>query len=318
LALVLPPIINLGSSTYLLLIFSLIMIYSITTSGLDLMFGYSGMISLGQIAFFSIGAYTSTLLSMKLGFPVLLSIPCGGLAGMGVGALLALPISKLRAHFFALTTLCFNEIVYLIVSNTKDLTNGLIGITNIPRFRIGGYELSSRIEIYYFLLIVCILMVALKCNLVNSRIGRAFIAGKDNQDAARASSVNVRRYRVLAFALSTLFSGIAGALYAHLMGYINPDGFRYDQSVQAVVMLLLGGIASRNGPIIGAVCIVFLVEYLQVLGAYQTLAYGVVILIVVMFMPRGIVGTFSKEGIVNFKSRLTRMSGKWGKQNAEN
>ena len=278
-----------GNNAYLMLILSLSGIFVIASIGLDLLFGYSGQISIGQAAFYAVGAYTSAILTTKLGVSVWLGMLAGGVLATIFAALVALPICKLVHMFLALVTIGIGELTHQAIINLPDLTGSFTGVRAIPMPRIGDYVFNAS-SYYYIVLAVVVLSLLVKQRIVDSRIGRAFIAIRENSDAANAMGINVTYYKVVAFACSAAFTGIAGALYAHYIGFISPESFTLDQSVLFLTAVLCGGMGTFVGPIIGAVVITVINEAMQVLGSYQMLVYGIFIVVAVIYVPEGLVG----------------------------
>lgn len=305
LLLVVPTMLNFGvgfsANSYLIFLMCIIMIYSIATSGLDLLFGYTGQISLGHAGFYCIGAYASALLSHPsyglgkwLGFTVtpLVSIFLAALLAMGFGILLSLPATRLVQHFLSLLTIAFAQLVYLAASSFPGLTNGFLGIAGIPYINIYGIELDNNYKFYLFLLALITLILVVKTNIVNSRVGRCFIAVRENQLAANGCGVDIRKYKIMAFAISAFFTGVSGALYAHLVTFISPESFMYAQSVIFLTMLVFGGNGNLIGPLLGAVIITCSQEMLQAFRDYQMLIYGGLMLVSILFLPKGLYGLF--------------------------
>ncbi len=281
------PLLFLGNSYFILLLCTG-MIYVIAVSGLDLLFGYSGQISLGHAGFFAIGAYTSTILSIELGIPVVITMILGAALATVFAILIALPAARLVHHFLALITISFGEIVYLFIAHADPLTHGFSGIGFIPSPSLGFIVFDTNLKYYYFLLAIVALLLVFKNRVIKSRMGRAIIAVRENIYASDGSGVNVKNYKILAFALSSFYTGLAGALYAHLIGFISPESFTLNQSIIFLTMLLLGGMGNFYGPIIGALVLTLGTEYLQVLGNYQMLVYGTLLLLIVVFIPSGL------------------------------
>jgi branched-chain amino acid transport system permease protein len=281
--------IAVGDNAYVMLILSLSGMFVIAATGLDLLFGYSGQISIGQAAFYAVGAYTSAILTTKLGISVWLGMLAGGVLATVFAALVALPICKLVHMFLALVTIGIGELTHQAIINLPDLTGSFTGVRAIPMPRIGDYVFNVS-SYYYIVLAFVVLSLFVKQRIVDSRIGRAFIAIRENADAANAMGINVTYYKVVAFACSAAFTGIAGALYAHYIGFISPESFTLDQSVVFLTAVLCGGMGTFMGPIIGAVVITVINEAIQVLGAYQMLVYGIFIVVAVIYVPEGLVG----------------------------
>lgn len=287
---ILYPVLFPGS-TYMHLILCTLGIYIIVNTGFDILFGYSGQISLGQAGFYAIGAYFSAILS-KAGLPVLLTILIGASMAALVGYALAIPCSKLVHHFLSIVTIGFGEIIRLLALNgpTK-LTGGANGIGGIPTVSLFGFQLTSKAQYLYFVLFLVILGLLAKRRIIDSRVGRAMSAIKCNPDASEAFGMKLSTYKSMAFTVAAFYAGIGGALYAHLVRFISPESFSADQSSMFLVMILVGGMGTFCGPIIGSVIIIFVTEVLQQFGQYQMLIYGGLIIFVLFFMPNGIAGT---------------------------
>lgn len=278
---------------YLSMILDFICIYTIAVTGLDLLFGYTGQVSFGHAGFYAIGAYCSALLSKNLGLPPILTIFIGAILATVFGVIIAFPASRLVKHFLSLLTIAFGMMVYTFI-NSSALTNGASGITGIPKISIFGYELSNYRSYFWLVLVLVILTIVVKRNIINSRVGRAFIAVRENPHAAAGMGINVAKYKIMAFAISAFMAGLAGALYAHMVRFISPDTFTKDQSNMFMTMLLFGGISTIPGAFIGAAAITIMTELLQEFAAYQTLIYAFLILVVLFLLPNGTVGLWVK------------------------
>jgi len=301
------------SSSYLILMLTTIGIYIIAVSGLDILFGYTGQISIGHAAYYAIGAYGSAILSKTLGLPVFLTIILGALMASLLGFIIAFPAAKLVHHFLALLTIATGQIVYIFISNADDLTGGFSGINLIPSPKIGPFVFKGYFRYYFLVLAFVIIFLVIKSRLINSRVGRAFIAIRENTHAANGMGINVTYYKMIAFVISAFFTGFAGALYAHLVGFISPEGYQMSQSIILLTMLLFGGMGNLIGPIIGAAVISFITEYLQALGNYQNIIYGAFILIIILFLPKGCSGIIEEIknlmfGKFGFKGGKTSVS----------
>lgn len=285
--------------SYIFTVINFILIYIIATIGLDLLFGYSGQMSLGQAGFYAIGAYTSALLSRDLKVPVLPAMFLGALLATIVAVILAFPASKLKTYFLALVTIAFGEIVYCFIINSPgDITEGFTGLYGIPPLELFGFTFKSSIAYFYILLFFVALFMLIKENIVHSKVGRAFIAIRDNTEAAGGMGINVRKYKIMAFAISAFYTAFAGALYTHMVRFISPETFTQDNiSVPLLTMVLFGGMASQWGPVIGAVIVTLVGELLQVTGTYQMIIYGVFVVVVLLFMPKGILHFFNELSV---------------------
>ncbi len=288
--LLLPIILSVTGNSYSILVLGFIIIYIIAVSGLDVNFGYCGQISMGHAAYYCIGAYGSVMLHHYFGIPVIITMILASILAAVLGAIVAFPASKLVFHFLSLSTIAFAEIVYTLVLNSPGkITGNAVGMFTDP-INIFGYTLRSNTAFYYFGLVVCAVFLLVKWFLVKSKIGRAWIAIRENEDAAEGMGVNVVKYKVMAFAFSAFYTGFAGAMYAHLVNYIGPDTFTMKQSVMFITMMLFGGTGSILGPIIGSMFILLMTESLRVLEQYQMLVFGVILLAVVLAFPGGILG----------------------------
>ncbi|MHB1314687.1 MAG: branched-chain amino acid ABC transporter permease [Christensenellales bacterium] len=283
----------IAQRNYPALILALIAIYAIANTGLDILFGYSGQISFGHAGFFAFGSYTSAILAVKCGIDPILGILAGCIVSTCFGIVLAFPASKLVKHFLSLMTIAFGQMVYMFVNSTTELTGGAGGIKSIPPITIFGWVLDTNIENLAFGIIVLGIVLLVKRNIIHSRTGRAFIAIRENVHAAQGLGIHVRNYKIMAFAISAFIAGLAGGLYAHLVGFISPETYNATQSTLFMTMILFGGISTMTGPLVGAAILLVAKEILQSFSTFQILVYGVFILIVLFFFPSGVVGVFS-------------------------
>jgi branched-chain amino acid transport system permease protein len=283
------------TSTYVKRIFVLIMIYGTLALGLNLPTGYTGQVSLGNSAFFAIGAYTSALLVTKAGFGFFWALPFAALLAGFFGLLVGLPSLRLSGSYLSIVTLGFAEIVRMVLTNWHSVTNGPMGVKNIPRPFLWGLELSLRNNGAYYLIFAILLFTALLCYLViYSKIGRAFIAIKEDELAATMMGIRTVHYKVLAFVLSAGISGVAGAFYAHFMRYIDPNSFTFDTSILILSIVILGGMGTLRGMYLGAALLVSFPEILRFLEQYRFVFYGLVLVLMMRFRPQGILGWQSK------------------------
>lgn len=290
---------------YLAMILDYICLYTIAVTGLDILFGYTGQVSFGHAGFYAIGAYGSALLSINLGIPPIISILLGAILALVFGVLIAFPASRLVKHFLSLLTIAFGQMVYTFIVGAAWLTKGPSGIVNIPKVSVFGMTIKGYQMYFWLVLTAAILVLIFKYHIINSRIGRAFIAVRENPHAAAGMGINVAQYKILAFAISAFLAGLAGAFYAHMVGFISPDTFTNAQSNMFMTMLLFGGIATMTGSLIGATIITIVTELLQSFASAQTLIYAVFILIVLFYLPNGIVGLWDKirDGLKKYVSK---------------
>ncbi|ALS21832.1 MULTISPECIES: branched-chain amino acid ABC transporter permease [Paenibacillus] len=291
---VLAPV--LFHSPYYLTVLVLIGIYSIITLGLSLLMGYAGQISLGHAAFFGIGAYTSGILTVKYGVAPLVAMLAGilltGLIAFAVG----IPTLKLKEHFLALATIGFNIIVYIVILGMYDLTGGASGLTGIPKFSVFGFDIRGEWN-YYFLVWGIVLLLASFCiNLVQSHIGRVLRGIHDSEIATLTQGIDVLKYKLQIFVLSAVFASAAGSLYAHFMNFLAPGTFYVLASIQLLIMVVVGGAQPIWGAILGAFVMTVLAEgvrhyvpmVMDVGGEIEIIIYGLLLVLVMMFMPKGL------------------------------
>ncbi|GHS89786.1 branched-chain amino acid ABC transporter permease [Synergistales bacterium] len=293
-SLAIPPFLSAIDFNYGILICCFVLLYVVAVSGLDVVFGYSGQISLGHAAYFAIGAYGSIMLHKYFGVMIVFSMLIASVAATLIGIVIAYPASRLRFHFLSLSTIAFGEIVYqMVLQSPGAVTGNSLGIFT-ESVNLFGFKLDTYTRFYYYGLAVVIISLILKNNLINSRTGRALIAIRENAHAADGAGINVTRHKVIAFAVSTFYCAYAGAMYAHLVGFVSPDTFMFRQSVLFLTMLLFGGTGSLLGPVIGAFSVTLLNEALRVAERYQMFIYGTLMLLVIIALPGGIYGSLNR------------------------
>ena len=292
LLLVLPAVPN----RLILDILVLIGIYTIVCLGLSLIFGYAGQLSLTQAAFYGIGAYTSAILTRKLGLPFWVGFLGAGALSAAVAYALGAPLLRLRHFYLAMATLAFGEVVGVFFVQQISITGGPTGIVNVPFARLGPVLLDETWKYYYFVLLVAALAFLFSRNLVRSKIGRALVAIGSTEIGAAAMGVNVTRYKLLMFALSGLYAGLAGSLYAHYLTFVGPDSFTTDFSILLVVMIGVGGIHTLWGAVLGAVFAATAPTLLSSYREYSMLLYGVLLVVLMMFLPEGLGGVLQRLG----------------------
>lgn len=280
----------LGSDYWLNMV-NLAIGFSVACLGLNIVLGYGGQLSLAQAAFWGVGAYTSTLLTVKFGMSAWVGLLAAFIVAALFGILLGIPTLKLSGHYLAMTTIGFGIILQLILINAIELTGGSDGIAKIPSPWIGSYELKSPSSFFYVAAVLLIILTWASIRLKNSRVGRAFMAIRENEMAAETAGVDSTYYKITAFALSAGYGGLGGWLFAHSGShYISPDTFSFDQSVMLLAMMVLGGNGSAVGSIVGAFLLTLLPEVLRFLKDYYMMVYAAGIVAVMIFMPGGIAG----------------------------
>jgi branched-chain amino acid transport system permease protein len=280
---------------FVLHILSLIAIASIVAMGLQVLLGYSGQLSIGQAAFYGIGAYTSALLTTKLGVPFPLALLGAGVAA-ALASLLMVPITRLTGAYLAVATLGFSIIVYLFIKNEEWLTGGSYGFIGIPRAQLFGYALRDPMLSYYLNVGVAALVYFTFARIEGSRFGRAINAIRQDADAARASGVRVTLLKSQCFVIAAFVAGLAGSLYAHEVRYLAPNDFTFWKSIEILIMVVIGGVGSLPGAILGAAVVVGLPEFLRVIGDYRMLVFGAILIATMLFGEGGLAAMFAALG----------------------
>lgn len=286
----------LFTSSYMHQILNMMLINGIITIGLYVIFGLTGIFSVAQAAFWGIGAYTAALLATRLGVPWYVCFLAAPIVAGLFGILLGAPTLRLKTHYLTMVTIAFAEVVRQVEVNWMGLTEGPNGIRNIPAPNLGFIVLNTPQKYFFLGLLMMGLVVLLANRLRSSRLGRAMEAVRDDELAAEAMGVKLVWVKILAFALSAAFAGLAGAMYAHLIGYISPDVFHLEVAVQVLAMLLIGGRMSPYGAVLGAAVITVLPELLRGLQDWWAIIYGLIVLAILAFAPRGFLGLLQQLG----------------------
>ena len=271
---------------YFLRVSDLALVYAILALGLQLLVGYAGQISLGHAAFYGTGAYTSAILTNKLGVPVEVAFLAGGVMA-GLLAVTLVPITRLKGNELAVATLGFGVIIHAVILNEDWLTEGPFGMMKIPPFSLGPFRFNSEFRFYYAALVVLALVYFAFRRLTASRFGRALEAIRQNEDGALASGIRPVVYKSKVFVIAAVSAGMAGALFAHLNGYLNPNDFTLAESINVLMMIVVGGLRSLEGAVAGAAILVFASEYLRALKEYRLIIYGTLL---ILFMAVGAEG----------------------------
>ncbi len=277
-------------SEYVLNVAVMAGIYVILASSLNITNGYTGLFSFGHAAFYGIGAYTAAILATRLDAPFWVTFPAAAIVASLVGAAIAVPTLRLRGIFLALVTIGFQEITFLVTMNWTSLTRGPMGIPRIQPPALPGLEFRGNVPYYYLVLVLDVLVIFVLARIVTSRIGRTFVAIREDELAAQSCSIPVFRYKVLAFVIATFFAGLAGAFFAHHARFVSADSFRLDETFVILTMLIVGGMGSLIGPVIGAIALVILPEAFRFLAEYRGVVYGLILIAVILFRPEGVAG----------------------------
>lgn len=283
-------------SDYHLQIAVMVGIFALLSLSLNVLSGYAGMISLGHAGFFLIGAYTSAILATRFAMPFGVSV-VGAIAITAVsGLLLAVPALKLSGHFLAVITIAFGLILHLLAINLEFITNGVSGISGIARPSLGSWSMKSDLAYYWLVLAALALVCLLVSAYIRSGYGRALRALRDDEIAAGCMGVDVKMAKIHAFVISAGIAGLAGCLYAHYVRYINPESFTLDISIRILIMMVVGGVGSILGSVVGALVVYVLPETLRFLNDYYYLVFGFVVILLMLVLPRGLVSLIPGVG----------------------
>lgn len=270
-------------------------IYVGLASSMNLILGYTGLFTLCHAAFFGMGAYTSAIMTGSYGLPIWLGFLCSGFIAAIFGLLIAWPSLKLRGDYLAIVTLGFGQIVRLVELNEQWLTNGAMGIRAIPKPTLFGVSFG-RVHFYYLALAIALITIFIVYRIAHTRIGRALISIREDDSAAMAMGINVRHYKMLAFGVGCFAAGLMGSVYAHYITFVSPDQYTFQISVNIFIMVVLGGMGTTMGPVVGACVLTLLPEVLRFIGDWRMLIYGVLLVLFMIFRPQGILGSFQVGG----------------------
>ena len=279
----------LAGGGYLIYLLNLAGIFGLVAIGLNLLVGFSGQISLGHAGFFAIGAYACALLTSKLGLPFWLSIPLAAALATMIGALIALPALRLKNLYLAIATLGFGIVTQKMIFEWRTMTGGGGGL-HVPAPAFGSFVLNDGSQMTWVILAVLIIGTWAATRLESGRTGRALVMLRESEIAAGCLGIRVARYKVIAFALSAFYCATAGGLYANLVRYINPEGFNTNMSIMFLAMIVIGGLGSVRGALLGAAFYVLVPEALRGFKDGPALVFGLALLIVMVTMPKGLDG----------------------------
>lgn len=265
-------------------------IYMLLALGLNIIVGLAGLLNLGFAAFYAIGAYTYALANTKLGLSFWISLPFSALLSAFFGFLLSIPALRLRGDYLAIVTLGFGEIVRLVLNNWDSLTNGPNGITGIEPPVFFGIPLERLNHYYYLIFILVVIAIIVIRRIECSKIGRAWVAIKENEVAASTLGINTTKYKIYAFTFGTFWAGIAGILFSAKMRFISPESFTFLESILILSMVILGGLGNTYGTVIGTLILVILPEFLRGVQSYRMLLLGIGLVLLMIFRPQGILG----------------------------
>ncbi|NKC04769.1 branched-chain amino acid ABC transporter permease [Ochrobactrum haematophilum] len=287
---VLAPI---GQGNYIIYVLTSWLIFSIAAMGLNLTLGYAGQISLAQASFMAIGAYTTALLTLA-GWHWFLAMPVGLVLCFIVGLVLGYPALRVKGHFLAFVTLAFNTLVFLVLRNEEWLTGGNYGLVGMPRPHLGLFATTKQLPFYYFTLGITVVAALIMWGIVRSPWGRAFKALRENPIRAESLGVDTRRITLLAFAIGSVYGGLAGSLITPLVQFIEPGSFGLVHSLRILLMVVVGGAGFFFGPFIGAAVVILLPEVLRFTEGYYLIIYSVLVIVMLIFVPSGLIGVWGK------------------------
>lgn len=267
-------------------------INAVIVLGLNLLIGFAGQISLGHAGFLGIGAYASAVLPTSFGWPPLLAMVAGAVATGLLAALVARPIFKLKGHYLAMATLGLGIIINIVLRNEASLTGGPDGMP-VPALGLMGFELSSDKQWYWVIALLLSLSIWASLNLIDSPFGRALRALHGSEVASQVAGVNVARYKVAIFVISAVFASLMGSVTAHYVGFVTPNIANFFHSIELVTMVVIGGMASVYGSVVGAVLLTALPQVLVSFEGWETVVFGAILMLCMIFMPKGLVPTLA-------------------------
>lgn len=273
-----------GKSNYYMTLFAMMCIYAIAAMALNLLIGYGGQISVGHAGFLAVGGYTAAILSTKVGLPFLITLPLTGVITGIIGLLIGLPAVRLRGHFLAVATLGFGLSIPQIALNWDSLTGGYSGT-----FVTKPSLLDTEFKFYYVVALAIVLVTWMMYNIVRSPLGRAFVAIRESEVAAQAMGINVAFYKTVMFVISAFFTGFAGGLYAYWVGFVSPNDFTVVTSFLLLAMIVVGGLASLTGAIVGAVLFTLIPHFTSQFIGVTNLVIGAAMVLIILFRPQGLV-----------------------------
>jgi len=299
----LPPLVLLAaaaalplllSSGFQLRLASIVCVFTILCTGFNLLYGFAGQISMGQQGFFALGAYAFALLQTKAGWPFTLAFPASLVICAVAALVVGVPLLRLRTHYLAMATLCFGLVFAGVASRWIEFTGGTSGM-QIPAMTFGEH-IVSRTELYYVLLAVMALVIALQNFIIGSHLGRALCAMKGDETAAASLGVNVTAYKLRVFVLAAVIAGLAGVGFALLSRQVNPSFGEFPILVTMLTIVVVGGLGTRYGPLLGAIVVTLAPQGLASFGDFETLIYGACLLLFLMFIPHGLAGSLQSLG----------------------
>ena len=285
---------------YLLHILILIGIYIILSVSLNLIVGYSGLLSIAHAAFYGVGAYVAALMALKFHSPFLANIVCAVILSGLLGALLGIPSLRIRDDYFAIATFAFQVITFSIMNNWVSFTGGPMGLPGIPQPTLFGWEINNHIDFLLLVSILCVITLWISHKIVSSPFGRVLKAVREDEVFAQAMGKNVASYKILIFVIGASMAAVAGVMYAYYISFIDPTSFTIMESIFIISIVIIGGAGNIWGSVLGAAVLVILPEALRFLGMPSSIAanmrqiiYGALLVIFMLFRPQGFIGEYS-------------------------
>ncbi len=297
-AMLFPWLVSSGQSYYHVNVMISALIFVVLGLGLNITVGLAGLLDLGYIAFFAVGSYTYALLSKNFDLGFWTCLPLGGVMGALFGIILGFPILRLRGDYLAIVTLGFGSITKIVLENWDSAFGGAAGLADIPRPELFGLALDGRgkaVYVYYIVLALVALTVFVTGRLKNSRIGRAWMALREDEIACVAMGIDMARTKLSAYALGAFWAGLVGVVFAAHNNFINPDSFTFMDSAMILSMVVLGGMGSIIGVIIAALALKLLPEYLRAFAEYRMLVFGAVMVLMMIFRPQGLISDVRRK-----------------------
>ena len=279
-----------AADSFWLNLLTLALIYIPMSMGLTVLFGQTNLVSFGQGGFFAVGAYVSALLTLERGWNVWAAVLAATVSATVVGYVIARPVLRLKGLSLAMATLAFGQMVFILVQQLE-ITGGPVGLSGIPAPSAFGIDFAEPRNFYWLALVLAAVVYAVSRNLTRSRYGRMFHALAGSEVASRTVGVNTSAVKTLAFCYAATLAGVAGALYAHYFSFISSDTFGLELSLLVVIIVVVGGMRSLSGAIVGTLLVFLLREYLRSYQEYSELVYGLLLILVFMYAPGGVTGT---------------------------
>lgn len=276
--------------SYILGVMCRVFMYSILAGSLNVINGYSGQFNIGHAGFYCVGAYFEAIMATKLGMNFWLALPLAGVFTAFVGLLISMPTLKLRGIYLSIVTLGFSEIIRLIALNWEPITGGPNGIKGIPAPILFGKKISGSADYYYIFFFLAVIFLFVTYRVIYSRVGRAWISIREDELAARSLGVETNRYKAYNFMYGAFWAGIAGAAFSPYFKFIASDMFTLDEGFNILSMVIIGGQGTLTGPIVGAVIVNFLTEFLRPVAQYRMVVYALLIILMMWLRPQGLVG----------------------------